>query len=79
MTGDKPPVCAACGRGIEPCAPCCRHSGWVHRHNGLHECEPSADTGRPLAAGRTMAAWATGGGIRGREVQPAYEDRSEDG
>jgi len=32
----KQPACAGCGLEIMPCAPCCRHSGWVHRHDGSH-------------------------------------------
>jgi hypothetical protein len=38
---DRRPVCGSCERGIRPCAPCCRHSGWVHRHSGKHECDES--------------------------------------
>ena len=38
----------------------------------------AVDVGRPSAADRAMVARATGGGIRSREVQPAFDDKEAD-
>jgi hypothetical protein len=54
---DKPPACGnpRCRRGIRACAPCCRHGGWVHRHNGEHACGDPEGVTAYLDLGPTMS------------------------
>jgi hypothetical protein len=47
------PICAHCDRQVIPCAPCCRHTGWRHKHDDGHLCDPKDPTG-------TMAFPVTG-------------------
>jgi hypothetical protein len=51
---DRRPVCGSCERGIRPCAPCCRHGGWVHRHSDAHECDNAGTVAYPF---RVLAEW----------------------
>ena len=44
---ERPPLCPSCGLSVKPCAPCCRHSGWVHAKDGTH-------AGNPVLGARPM-------------------------
>jgi hypothetical protein len=41
--------CTACGEPVKPCAPCCRHSGWVHK-DGSHQCAGGQGSAFPASA-----------------------------
>lgn len=63
---EKPPTCRHCSRTVMACAPCCRHGGWVHKHDKGHLCDPLDPTGHLafpttgslLSADATKPAWA---------------------
>lgn len=45
VTIERPPLCIHCNKSVKPCAPCCRHSGWLHRRDDGHLCDPHNPAG----------------------------------
>lgn len=58
-TEPRPPLCGSCGQGIRSCAPCCRHTGWVHRDTGDHGCASGSGQAVPAIASQRVIADAT--------------------
>jgi hypothetical protein len=51
------PFCRDCGEPIKPCAPCCRHSGWLHKATGKHECGGAEGSAFPATVTSGEKVW----------------------